>query len=123
MASIVASLNTGSSPSNRHPTSAPRTNSCQSTYPRHFNPGLLVRAAGPPPCRVAVSDMTPEMEMKPWIFISGGRCPHEAGPGEEGAWRTEAREAWVVGGFRNVPHNPQTTPHHPARNCPCNELL
>ena len=31
---------------------------------------------------MAVSDMTPEMEMKPWIFIRRGRCPQRPGPGE-----------------------------------------
>lgn len=46
------------------------------------SPGL--RGNRPVLC-LAVSDMTPEMEMKPWIFIRRGRCPQRPSPGE-GAW-------------------------------------
>ena len=51
--------------------------------------------------------MTPEMEMKPWIFIRRGRCPQRPGPGE-GVGRGSARRAreklgdgeiGLVGGF------------------------
>lgn len=43
------------------------------------SPGL--RGNRPVLC-LAVSDMTPEMEMKPWIFIRRGRCPQRPSTGE-----------------------------------------
>lgn len=47
-----------------------------------FYPALQAGGNRPVLC-LAVSDMTPEMEMKPWIFIRRGRCPRRPGPGEE----------------------------------------
>lgn len=54
------------------------------------SPGL--RGNRPVLC-LAVSDMTPEMEMKPWIFIRRGRCPQRPSPGEEAGREGAAQSA------------------------------
>lgn len=92
---------------------------------------------------LAVSDMTPEMEMKPWIFIRRGRCPRRPGPGEEAGRGGSASqgEARANGGspatglrypsihvrahiHTSSPRRslPRRAPSTPALNCPCNEL-
>lgn len=65
-------------------------------------------------CCFTVSDMTPEMEMKQWIFIRRGRCPHEAGPGEERAGMARRREACVCvdGGVLRPTGDPPPIPPH-----------
>lgn len=91
MATIVANPNISSSPS-EPPTSEPPTKS-------HFQAPQLPSSAralsrvilsgspdlggNRPVLCLAVSDMTPEMEMKPWIFIRRARCPQRPSPGEE----------------------------------------
>lgn len=133
----MANPNIRSSPS-EPPTSEPPTKS-------HFQALQLPRSARALSCVIlsgspgrrgnrpvlclAVSDMTPEMEMKPWIFIRRGRCPQRPSPGE-GARRKrlgKQRRRWVRGGldcwrFRSLkpndgpllpptPHNTDTNTH------------
>ncbi|CAG09813.1 unnamed protein product [Tetraodon nigroviridis] len=58
------------------------------------SPGL--RGNRPVLC-LAVSDMTPEMEMKPWIFIRRGRCPQRPSPGHPHSPSTPVPLKLIVG--------------------------
>lgn len=90
-AAIVANPNTRSPPS-EPPTSESQTKSHFQAPQLPSSAGALTRvilSSSPglrgnrPVLCSAVSDMTPEMEMKPWIFIRRGRCPQRPSPGEE----------------------------------------
>lgn len=145
MATIVANPNIRSSPS-EPPTSEPPTKS-------HFQAPQLPSSAralsrvilsgspglggNRPVLCLAVSDMTPEMEMKPWIFIWRARCPQRPSPGEEaGRGGSERRRSRVRGKAqwwasvippyahtRTHIHTSSSSPSPPHRASPTQHLI